>query len=147
MSELQFFQMILEKYGIHAFSYILALLLFFKYLTKNNDRFDEMLKTHEKQISEQAELNRKELNEQSELNRKQISELVDKYNSDAEAKRELYTKTLILQMESSKQVMETISAHNLEGHKVLSERLGSLEGRIEHIVESISELTKPKNLG
>jgi hypothetical protein len=135
MSEIQFFQIILEKYGIHAMAYILALFLFFKYLTKNNDRFDELVRTHEKQMSDQVD-----------LNRKQITELVDKYNSDAESKRELYTKTLVLQMDSSKQVMETISAHNLAAHKVLSERLFSLEGRIEHIIESVKEYSKPRKL-
>jgi len=149
MSEVQLVIDLVQKYGIHFTSYVIAIIFIYRFLIKNGERIDGMNKQHDEKVSllikqqqTDAELYKKQINDIQELNRKQLIELMDKYTRDEERNREVFTKSLVLTMETAKQMMETISTHNLTAHKALSDRLGHLEGKVEHISDSIKDLSK-----
>ncbi len=127
------------KYGAHFASYIFSILMFsyffFKYLSARDIKENELRDKTKKELDES--------------NARVVSLMAD-HSKDNDIRRQAFTDMLTHQLDTAKDMMENISKQNLEAHKMLAERVGTIEGKLNDFavkVDSIATNVKEISTG
>lgn len=117
---------IYDKYGMHFSVYVLSIgifcYFFFKYLASRDSKETEL-----------RDVTKKEL----ELTNTKIVKLIEDHSKENDARRQAFTDMLTHQLNTAKDMMETISKQNLEAHKLLAERIVTIETKLLEIAKKV----------
>lgn len=117
------------KYGAHFASYIFSILMFsyffFKYLAARDVKENELRDKTKKELDES--------------NARVVSLMAD-HSKDNDIRRQAFTDMLTHQLDTAKDMMENISKQNLEAHKILAERVGTIEGKLNDFAVKVDSI-------
>lgn len=118
------------KLGLHFTAYLATMLsfcyFFFRYLSKR-DLAESSLRDQTKRDLDNANL--------------KIVDLMSVHSKDNDTRRQAFTDMLNLQLNTAKDMMENISKQNLEAHKLMAERIGTIEGKLSNFETKMDNLS------